>query len=155
MLTVLAQTKPDDAISNLGAGVKLVGIDAVPPFLLSPRIDTFATVVGVLTVAVALLMWRREVCHIHHKEITALAPAVPSLEMAVTRAPQPGDWMPLCDALHYLVYNSQWADTQPAASDRNDFDRRVGGEMRERLARGEVDARGKCPSSEHLAQCAA
>lgn len=52
-------------------------------------------------------------------------------------------WWPLHQALHYLVYDSQWAQVQPAPTDRNDFDKRVSTEFLERLARGEIEARGK------------
>ena len=52
-------------------------------------------------------------------------------------------WIPLCEALRYLVYDSGWAETQPAPTDRDDFDKRVGTEIIERLARGDIDARGK------------
>jgi len=140
VLTVLAQTKPDDAISNLGAWVKLVGIDAVPPILLSPRIDTFATVAGVLTVAIALFMWRREVRHVHHKEITAQAKGEASVGVLVTRSG--GEWTPLPAALRYLVYESEWGHQQAKPTSVAEFDRLVAMEFRERLARGEVRARG-------------
>lgn len=52
-------------------------------------------------------------------------------------------WIPLCEALRYLVYDSQWAQTQPTPTDRNDFNKRVSVEFIERLARGDITARGK------------
>lgn len=52
-------------------------------------------------------------------------------------------WIPLCDALRYLVYETQWAEGQTAAKDKDDFDRRVSVEFLEHLARGEIEARGK------------
>ncbi len=66
-------------------------------------------------------------------------------ELAAKRARvrQTNDWMPFHAALHYLVYQSQWAEDQPAAKDAEEFDRIVAPEVRERLARGEIESRGK------------
>ena len=57
--------------------------------------------------------------------------------------PPVATWWPLHQALNYLVYASNWADTQVEASNRNDFDKRVMVEFLERLARGDIEARGK------------
>jgi hypothetical protein len=142
-MTVLAQTKPEEAISNIAAWAKLVGLEHMPSFLMTPRIDQAATVLGLCVLVLALIMWRRQVVHVHHMELAAQSRATPSLEMVVTRAPKTDEWMPLCQALRYLVYESQWAETQPAPTDRNDFDKRVSVEIIERLARGDITARGK------------
>ncbi len=88
VLTVLAQTKPDDAISNIAAWAKLVGIDQLPRFLVQPHADFVATVFGIFVVVISVFMWRREVRHIHHKEITAQSKGAASMEMDVHRAPQ-------------------------------------------------------------------
>lgn len=52
-------------------------------------------------------------------------------------------WIALHEALHYIVYESQWADARLAPRDRNDFDSLVSSKIMEHLARGELAARGK------------
>jgi len=51
-------------------------------------------------------------------------------------------WIPLHEALQYLVYESEWSYHQTKPVSVNDFDRLVAMEFRERLARGDVRARG-------------
>ena len=52
------------------------------------------------------------------------------------------EWMPLHQALHYLVYDSLWARGQHRPETKEAFDQVVSMEFRERLSRGEVRARG-------------
>ncbi len=52
-------------------------------------------------------------------------------------------WIPLCEALRYLVYETKWASSQSAVKDKDDFERRVSAEFLEHLARGDIEARGK------------
>ena len=87
---------------------------------------------GVLAlVMVVLAGWRvwRSVDASH-----AIPPAAPSLRAE--------EWMPLHQALRYLVYDSEWGHQQTKPTSRDDFDRLVSLEIRERLARGELRARG-------------
>lgn len=51
-------------------------------------------------------------------------------------------WTPLHAALRYLVYESKWGHQQAKPTSVVAFDRLVATEFRERLARGEVRARG-------------
>lgn len=200
VVTVLSQTKPEEAISNIAAWAKLAGLSNLPAFLSTPSFDLWVTIAGIATVFVSLIMWRRQVVvrHVHHKEMVAETKAIASLDMVVTRAPkiaadraalsaarakawlgpdfetledrvarqkvenaeirrqaiiteaernraegQRPTWIPLCDALRYLVYEAQWAEGQAGAKNRTDFDRRVSIEFLEHLARGDVEARGK------------
>ena len=142
-VTALAQTKPEDAISNVAAWAKLAGVDDLPIFLSTPGIDKWATFAGVAIVLVSLLMWRRAVVHVHHKELQAQVKAEASLGIVVHRANEVSTWQPLCEAIRYLVYETQWAGRQPAPTNESQFNASVALEMRERLARGEVRARGK------------
>lgn len=56
--------------------------------------------------------------------------------------PRADAWMPLHSALRYLVYESEWGHQQARPVSRDEFDRLVSLEIRERLARGELRARG-------------
>lgn len=57
-------------------------------------------------------------------------------------------WLPLHSALHYLVYDSAWAFGHPGVANEKDFDALISSELRERLARGEISARGKAGSGD-------
>lgn len=77
---------------------------------------------------------------------TDYAEATRKNELAAKRAQTRhslNDWIPFHEALRYLVYQSQWGANQPAVKEDKEFDRLVGSEVRERLARGDVAARGK------------
>jgi LPXTG-motif cell wall-anchored protein len=54
IVTIAAQTKPDDAISNLGAWAKIVGIDGA---VIPAGVDTWATIFGVAMMLAALGAW--------------------------------------------------------------------------------------------------
>ena len=64
-------------------------------------------------------------------------------EMRVGRACTGDAWMPLCEALHYLVYETQWAEDQHQPHNEDEFNALVTGQVRVRLARNEVSSRGK------------
>lgn len=66
---------------------------------------------------------------------------LPSGTKSVPSAPM-NEWIPLHKALHYLVYDSFWARKQLQPETEEDFNQIVLSEFRERLARGEVRARG-------------
>ena len=142
-VTVLAQTKPEEAISNIAAWAKLVGLEHMPSFLMTPRIDLLATVSGLCVVALALFMWRRQVVRVHHKEFLAQSKADASLSIVVHRASELTAWQPLCETIRYLIYETQWADGQPAPANEAQFNTCIALELRERFARGEIRARGK------------
>lgn len=57
----LAQTKPEDAISNLAGWLKLVGFDTVPAFLATPQADNWGTATGIvlLVFSVSWWLWKR------------------------------------------------------------------------------------------------
>jgi hypothetical protein len=57
-------------------------------------------------------------------------------------SPRP-QWQPLCAALRYLVYDTEWSTLQRAPKNETEFNEIVSVEFRERLARGDVEARGK------------
>ncbi|MCB2063915.1 MAG: hypothetical protein KDE25_10760 [Novosphingobium sp.] len=61
---------------------------------------------------------------------------------AATRPPKP-DWVPLHEALKYLVYESVWCWHQSLPADEASFDIVVGTEFLEALARGEIRGRGR------------
>ena len=52
------------------------------------------------------------------------------------------EWIPLHQALHYLVYDTLWARKQRQPETEEAFNQTVSSEFRERLARGEVRPRG-------------
>ncbi len=87
-VTVLAQTKPEEAISNIAAWAKLIGWEHMPSFLMTPRIDLIATVLGLGVLVLSLVMWRRQVVHVHHKELTSQSHVTISVGTVVHRAPQ-------------------------------------------------------------------
>lgn len=54
-----AQTKPEDAISNIGGWLKLLGIDRVPPFLATSETDAWVTAIGSALLIASLVWWWR------------------------------------------------------------------------------------------------
>jgi hypothetical protein len=56
-VTVAAQTKPEDAISNIGGWLKLIGVDQMPDFLATTQTDLWFTAGGLLLVLVAGANW--------------------------------------------------------------------------------------------------
>lgn len=85
-------------------------------------------------------VWRPR--HIHHGILAGSTTPIPSLEKQFLPA-APDQWMPFHEALRHLVYESQWGAKQPTVNDAIEFDKIVAPEVRERLARGEIAARGK------------
>src|SRR5258708_14154130 len=62
LVVAAAQTKPEDAASNIAGWLKWVGVDRIPDALASAQADTWATAVGLLIVflaAMAWLLWRK------------------------------------------------------------------------------------------------
>lgn len=53
------------------------------------------------------------------------------------------NWMPLHEALHYLVYDSEWARLQSTPATETEFDEIVSDEFLEQLARNEINVRGR------------
>jgi hypothetical protein len=126
-----AQTRPEDAISNLAGWLELLGVNEVPGFIANQQADTWGTMVGIVLLLFGIAMWWR------NRQRS---------EVALTLHDQPletSGWMPLHQALHYLVYESRWAETQPTPANKMAFDHAVDGEFLEQLARGDVKARGK------------
>lgn len=121
-----AQTKPEDAISNLAGWLELFGISNVPSYLATTQADNWVTSIGLAFIAFSALLWSRR----------------RKLPAEVTLC-QSSHWMPLHKALHYLVYDTNWAEHQPEPSNKHAFDHVVGDEFLERLARGEINARGR------------
>jgi hypothetical protein len=80
--------------------------------------------------------------HIHHKEQRAETSPVASSGATVIRSDRSLEWIPFHKALHYLVYDSDWGANQPTVSGEEEFNTVVCAELRERLARGEIAARG-------------
>lgn len=79
-----AQTKPRDAVSNLAAWVKLVGVENPPAILQSPRVDTFATIAGALLVGLVVYFWRtRSRSTGESQELIDLEEAVPLIRMSL------------------------------------------------------------------------
>jgi hypothetical protein len=52
-------------------------------------------------------------------------------------------WVPLHEALNYLVYESDWAFRRKLPENKREFDKIVSDEFLEALARGEIQSRGK------------
>lgn len=52
-----AQTRPEDAISNLAGWLELLGVNNVPSFLATTEADNWGTVVGITLVALSALWW--------------------------------------------------------------------------------------------------
>jgi hypothetical protein len=91
----------------------------------------------------SVIVWFVEkIRKIFHKEFQAETRPVGSLGIEVKRAKPAETWMPLHAALRYLVYESEWGHEQARPASRDDLDRLVSLEIRERLARGELHARG-------------
>jgi hypothetical protein len=53
------------------------------------------------------------------------------------------DWLPFNKALYYLVYDSLWGEDQAPVANEDEFNNVVCAEVRERLAREEIAARGR------------
>lgn len=135
-----AQTEPEEAISNIAGWLQLIGVDQVPPFLANAQTDAWVTALGLTALAASLLWWwwdrrrNRPATIDDWLRSHAIPPAAPS--------PRAEEWMPLHQALRYLVYDSEWSHQQSKPTSRDDFDRLLSLELRERLARGELRARG-------------
>lgn len=145
--------------------LKWLGWQNPPSALASTAADHTGVIVGLILMGMAglvLLLWGaerlfgdKEVArvptilrefifrNIHHKELFAQSKAEASLGLVVHRASEVTAWQPLCEAIRYLVYETQWAEGQPVPANKDQFDARVGLEIRERFARGDVRARGK------------
>ncbi len=54
-----AQTKPEDAVSNLAGWLHLLGIDTIPPILNTLAADRWVTWIGVMLIMVTLAWWFR------------------------------------------------------------------------------------------------
>lgn len=138
----------------LSGGFGLVGIfapDAVPEWL---RIALFWTGVALLAIGVAAAVW-------HYRPTAWLAqhvwwrfgrlpptkdhPLPAAAQLAPPLAPRTSKaeaWIPLHQALRYLVYDTAWSHTQAKPASEDEFNKLVSSELFERLARGEVRARG-------------
>lgn len=140
MTGIALQVKPEDAVSNLSLWLHFFGVDRVPNFLATTQADTWGTAISlaIATTSFTFLFvrWRKPR---PDREFGILDERV----SANATSPQPARWQPLHKALHYLVYDSEWAMGQLTPADADNFDRIVGDEFKEHLARGEIAARGK------------
>ena len=127
-----AQTKPEDAISNLGGWLKLAGVDHVPAFLNTLQADVWLTALGGL---VALASAGVLIGQWWQRDTPSSQPSAISEGVAVP------PWTPLDDAIRYLAKGSQWG----AAQKRTDshFPIRLSIELRDALLCGDLSARGR------------
>ena len=92
-----AQTRPEDAISNLAGWFDLFGFDHVPAFLATPGADDWGTTIGLGLMALSVLIWFLRRSH-------ALRPK-DALEPTKERI----EWLALRDVIKHLAFDSQWA----------------------------------------------
>ncbi len=56
-LVAAAQTKPEEAISNIAGWLQCIGVDRVPPFLASAQTDEWVTAIGTAALLASLAWW--------------------------------------------------------------------------------------------------
>lgn len=154
-----------NADGYLGANLKFLGWSNPPAALATTAADHTGAIVGLILMAMGgavFVLWAaermfgaKEIAQVpsvirefiyrnmHHKEFLAQIKGEASMALVVHRASEVTAWQPLCEAIRYLVYETQWAGNQPAPTNESQFNASVALELRERLARGEVRARGK------------
>jgi hypothetical protein len=140
-----AQTRPEDATSNIAAWLHWLGIDRVPNILASASVDWWGTILGAITVLYTV-WWalraerKRQVINAVRKIFRRGGQPPVSTPLSVEAGPK---WIPLSEALHYLVYASRWGASQSAVAGENEFNDLISAEVREHLARGDILSRGK------------
>lgn len=68
-----AQTKPEDAISNLAGWLELIGFDAIPSFLATRQADNWGTAIGLALIALSGLIWYWRRSRIAEPETAAIS----------------------------------------------------------------------------------
>jgi hypothetical protein len=112
------------------------------PQIFLAAIGMTASLFFVLGVSGALCAWAyRQFRPLPHQAVLPVA-LLPPRPAPTVGTPKREAWIPLHIALRHLVYDSEWAHRQTVPGSQQDFDRIVQKEFKERLARGEVKARG-------------